>query len=215
MENQRDRNSISPKSVVLIADDDIAIKKIVGANLTARGYQVLLAADGIEAWNVFVEHSPDLIILDILMPHLDGFEVCSRIRMHSSVPIIFLSAYNGEDQRVRCLDMGADDFVAKPFCMNELLARIRAILHRFKAGTPVLSSFRCGELEIDFKNRCVCINRREVDVTPTEFSILYYLALNAGKTVSYNYLLHSVWGLKNNLNTGLLWVNTSPACGKN
>jgi DNA-binding response OmpR family regulator len=209
MGNQREIYGQNPGCSVLIADDDIAIKKFVGANLIARGYQVLLAADGVEALTIFEEHPLDMIILDLLMPRLDGFEVCRQIRLRSAVPIIILSAASGEDERVQCLDMGADDFVAKPFSLQELLARIKAIHRRLQLTAPVRSSFHCGDLEINFENCSVFLNKRGVDLTATEFSILYYLALNAGKMVSYDYLLQNVWGLKNNLNNRLLWVNIS------
>ena len=209
MEYQNYLTSANPKPLILIADDDIAIRKFVGANLIARNYQVLLATNGIEALTIFNKHSLDMIILDLLMPGLDGFEVCRQIRQKSAVPIIILSAADGEDERVRCLEMGADDFVAKPFSLQELLGRIRTIRRRFQMTAPVQSAFSCGNLEIDFENCTVFLNKKEVDLTATEFSILYYLALNAGNLVSYGYLQQNIWGPENNLNNRKLWVNIS------
>ena len=209
MTNRREITHENPKQRILIADDDIAIRKFIGANLIARNYQVLLAADGVETLTIFKDHPLDMIILDLFMPRLDGFEVCRQIRQRSNVPIIILSAAGGEDERVDCLEMGADDFIVKPFSLPELLARIRAIRRRFLAAVPVRSAFTCGDLEIDFENQTVFIKKREVALTTTEFSILYYLALNAGQAISYDYLLQNIWGPKYNSDNEILWVNIS------
>jgi two-component system, OmpR family, KDP operon response regulator KdpE len=209
MERHSSINSANPNLRILIADDDIAIRKFISANLIARNYQVWLAVDGLEALTIFKEHPLDLIILDLLMPHMDGIEVCRQIRQKSSAPIIILSASSREEIKVQCLDMGADDFMVKPFSLPELLGRIRAIIRRFQPKAPIQSSFNCGDLKIDFENRTACIKGQEIDLTSTEFSILYYLALNAGTPVSYQYLLQNIWGPKYSLNNRLLWVNIS------
>ena len=117
---------------ILIADDDPAILKFIRVNLEARGYEVLLAADGEQAINIIKKEVPDLILLDIMMPKMDGFEVCRRIREWSQIPIIILSAREGEMDKVKCLDCGADDYVTKPFPLRELLARIKAVIRESK-----------------------------------------------------------------------------------
>jgi DNA-binding response OmpR family regulator len=209
MEKLREIKDNSPKCSVLLADGNLAIRKFIGANLIARNYQVAQVADGVEALKIFNEQPLDIIILDLLIPRLDGFEVCRQIRQKSAVPIIILSAVRGEDEMVQCLDIGADDFIIKPFSLQELLSRIRAIYRRFRLTVPMRSSFICGDLEIDFGNSTVSRNKKEIELTATEFTILYYMALNAGKLVSYDYLLQNVWGLRNTLNNRLLWVNIS------
>jgi two-component system KDP operon response regulator KdpE len=209
VDNRGNISGLKNKARILIVDDDIVVRKFVGANLIARGYQVLMAANGEEALTIFEAHPLEMIILDLFMPALDGFAVCRQIRQKSSVPIIILSAAAGEDELVRCMEMGADDFIAKPFSLPELLARIRAILRRYRLTAPVRSAFNSGDLEIDFENRTVSLKKQNVDLTAHEFSILYYLALNAGKPVSCDYLLNNVWGPQYTANNRILWVNIS------
>jgi two-component system KDP operon response regulator KdpE len=181
---------------ILIVDDDLAIRKFVRANLEARDYETLMAADGAEALQVMEKELPDLVLLDIMMPQMDGFEVCRRLRQWSQVPIIMLSARGDESDKVECLDLGADDYITKPFGIEELLARVRAVLRRTEKvrATPAQPSFTCGNLVINFAERQVSVNDREVRLTPTEYNLLQELALNANKVLTHSILLHKIWG---------------------
>jgi DNA-binding response OmpR family regulator len=183
-------------SRILIVDDDPSIRKFIRANLEARDYEVLQAADGESALNILEKDQPDLIILDIMMPKMDGFEVCRRVREWSKIPIIMLSARDGEMDKVSCLDCGADDYMTKPFSLKELLSRIMAVLRRTKidAGESTLSKFQNGDLEIDFSRHTVNLKGEQIDLTACEYKILVYLALNAGRVVTPNQLLEKVWG---------------------
>jgi DNA-binding response OmpR family regulator len=194
---------------ILIADDDIAIRKFISTNLIKSNYQVMLAADGPQALDIYKVKPLNLIILDLSLPQLNGFEICRLIRQQSAVPIIMLSDTDEVDKKVQCFEMGSDDFVIKPFSIEELLGRIRAILRRVRLTSPVSSTFRCGDLVINFDNRSAYIDKQEIELTATEFAILYYLALNAGKPVSSDYLLQNIWGPEYVLNNRVLWVNIS------
>lgn len=209
MNNPQDSAKNNPQTSILIADNNIAIRKFISANLLKLNYKVRLAADGTEALDVFKDKPLDLIIIDLSLPHFNGREICRLIRQQSTVPIIILSNSGEEDDKIQCFEMGADDFVVKPFSIDELLGRIRAILRRVRLFTPVRSTFNCGDLEINFENHSAYIDNQEIELTATEFSILYYLALNAGKPVSSDYLLHKVWGPEYVLNNRMLWVNIS------
>jgi two-component system, OmpR family, KDP operon response regulator KdpE len=184
------------KTRILVVDDELVIIKLLKANLEAAGYQVFTALDGIEALEVVEKESPDLMVLDITMPKMDGFEVCRRVREWSQVPIIMLSALNDESDKVKCLDLGADDYVTKPFSKDELLARAKAVIRRMKKSDakPARPSFISGRLQIDFISRQVLIGGKEIKLTPTEYNLFQELTLNAGKVLTYNYLLNKVWG---------------------
>ncbi|MBN1188655.1 MAG: response regulator transcription factor [Dehalococcoidales bacterium] len=181
---------------ILAVDDDSSIRKFVRANLEARGYKVLLAGDGEEAIQVIEQELPDLIILDIMMPKLDGFEVCRRIREWSKIPIIMLSAREGETDKVRCLDCGADDYLTKPFSLRELLSRIKAVLRRTMSNpkSPSESRFLHGDLVVDFSRHTVTLQGEMVELTAVEDRILQYLTMNAGRVVTSSQLLEEVWG---------------------
>jgi DNA-binding response OmpR family regulator len=183
-------------SRILIVDDDPSIRKFIRSNLEARDYEVLQAADGESALNVLEKDQPDLIILDIMMPKMDGFEVCRRVREWSKIPILMLSARDVEIDKVRCLDCGADDYLTKPFSIKELLSRIMAVLISKKAdaGESPLLKIQNGDLEIDISRHTVNLNGEPVDLTTCEYKILVYLALNAGRVVTPNQLLEKVWG---------------------
>lgn len=183
---------------ILIVDDDPAIIKFVSANLKAEDYETLAAMNGTEALEFVESELPDLVILDIMMPEVDGVEVCRRIREWSQIPIIMLSARGGEQDKVRCLDLGADDYIAKPFGVEELLARVRAVLRRAEAvgATPAQPSFHHDNLDINFAQRRVTIAGQEVKLTPTEFRLLQELAVNSGKVLTHIQLLNKVWGLE-------------------
>jgi len=181
---------------ILIADDDLSILKFVRANLKAEDYETLTAMDGAEALQTIEMELPDLVILDIMMPKADGFEVCRQLREWSQIPIIVLSARGDESDKVRCLDMGADDYIAKPFAVDELLARIRAVFRRAEVvrAAPVQPSFSCDNIEVNFVERRVTTAGKEVKLTPTEYSLLQELVLNAGKVLTHIHLLNKVWG---------------------
>lgn len=184
------------RATVLIVDDELSIIKFLRANLRKNEYHVLTAMDGDQALRTIETEVPDLVILDIMMPVMDGFEVCRRIREWSQVPIIMLSARSDENDKVKCLDLGADDYITKPFGAGEMLARVNAVMRRAEsaAATPAQPAFSRGDLQISFARRQVTIADREVKLTPTEYSLLQELALNAGKVLTHTHLLNKVWG---------------------
>jgi len=184
------------KTRILVVDDELSIIKFLRANLEAKGYEVLTAMDGAEALRIIEMELPDLVILDIMMPKMDGFEVCRRLREWSQIPIIMLSARGDEQDKVKCLDLGADDYITKPFGASELTARVSAVLRRTKKTTPttIQPFFTCGDLKIDFGKRQVTVAGREVKLTPTEYALLQELTLNAGKVLTHTHLLSKVWG---------------------
>jgi DNA-binding response OmpR family regulator len=181
---------------ILIVDDDGGIRKFVRANLEAREYGVLMAADGQEGLQVLEKELPDLILLDIMMPKIDGFEVCRRVREWSKVPIIMLSARDGEMDKVKCLDCGADDYLTKPFSLIELLSRIKAVLRRVQDNTPLFCrpKYKCEELEVDLAQNRVYLNGTDLILTGTEYKILSFLVSNAGRVITSDQLLGKVWG---------------------
>jgi len=181
---------------ILIVDDDPAILKFVRANLEATDYRTLTAVDGAEALQTVERELPDLVILDIMIPKVDGFEVCRRLREWSQIPIIMLSALDNVVDKVKCLDLGADDYMTKPFGVNELIARVRAVFRRSQAieTIPVHPSFTFNDLNINFVKRQVTVSGREVRLTSTEYNLLRELVLNAGKVLTHNMLLGRVWG---------------------
>jgi len=183
---------------ILIVDDELAIIKFLRANLEAKGFETLAAMDGAEALETIERELPDLVILDIMMPKMDGFEVCRRLREWSQIPIIMLSARGDEGDKVKCLDLGSDDYITKPFGAHELIARVRAVLRRTEAaGTiPAQTSFTSGDLQINFAQRRVTIADKEVKLTPTEYSLLQEFVLNTGNVLTHAYLLNKVWGLE-------------------
>jgi len=196
------------KPRILVVDDELSIIKFLRANLEAKGYNVLAAMDGAQALQTFEMELPDLVVLDIMMPKMDGFEVCRRLREWSQVPVIMLSALGDEGDKVKCLDLGADDYITKPFGASELTARVRAVLRRTEAaGTiPTQPSFTSGDLEINFVKRRVTVAGNEVKLTPTEYALLQEFVLNAGKVLTHTYLLNKVWGSEYREDTQYLHV---------
>ena len=182
------------KTRILIADDEPKIRMFLRANLNARGYEVHLAEDGIEAVEMAGQVLPDLIILDVNMPRMNGIDACHRIREWADMPIIILSVRDEEKDKVRALDEGADDYVTKPFGMEELLARIRVALRRTSRAVIEIPIFQAGNLKIDFASRLVSINDEEIKLTRTEYELLVYLAINTGKVLTHREILHGVWG---------------------
>jgi two-component system KDP operon response regulator KdpE len=184
------------KTCILVVDDEVSIIRFVSARLRKEGYEIITASNGEEALLRAEEENPTLVLLDIMMPKMDGFEVCRRLREWSEVPIIMLSAKGEESDKVKCLDLGADDYVTKPFGGEELLARVRAVLRRAKVIGAVSDRppFTSGDLKINFAQRQVTVAGREVKLTPTEFGLLQELTLNAGKVLTHTHLLQKVWG---------------------
>ncbi|MDQ2713706.1 MAG: response regulator transcription factor [Chloroflexota bacterium] len=181
---------------ILLAEDEVALRDFVSRNLRARGFEVLEASNGLEAVALWEREDPHLLILDIMMPRMDGLEVCRRVREHSAVPIIVLTALDAESDKVTALDLGADDYLTKPFGVEELLARIRAVLRRTQS--EVISSTggiqRFGDLEIDLVGHTVQLRGAKVRLSPTEFSLLEQLVINAGKVLTHRMLLQRIWG---------------------
>ena len=186
------------KTRILIVDDEISIIKFLRTNLESNGYRVFAAMDGAEAIQAIEMELPDLVILDIMMPKMDGFEVCRRLREWSQIPIIMLSARGDESDKVKCLDLGADDYITKPFGKDELIARIKAVIRRAKAigAITTQSSFTTGDFEINFAQRSVTVAGEEIKLTPTEYNLLQELTLNAGKVLTHTHLLNKVWGME-------------------
>ncbi|MBI4494082.1 MAG: response regulator transcription factor [Chloroflexi bacterium] len=184
------------KPCVLVIDDERRFRDLLELNLTRRGYRVVLAPDGLAGLNLLEREAPDLVILDLMLPDLDGYEVCRRMREYSSVPIIVLTARAEEAHKVRGLRLGADDYVTKPFGAEELLARVEAVLRRshqpLEAVSPTI--FASGELVIDFAQRRVTVRGREASLSPGEYKLLHHLALNAGRVLVHEELLRRVWG---------------------
>jgi DNA-binding response OmpR family regulator len=182
---------------VLAVDDEPRYLEIIRFNLEAAGYQVDSAATGEEAVEAVAAKEPDLIVLDVMLPGIDGFEVCSRVRERSSCPIIMLTAKGAEDDKVRGLRLGADDYVTKPFSAQELLARVEAVLRRVRApetGDRQPVTISLGELDINRQRKQVTLSGREVRLSPTEYRLLLCLAVNAGVVLSRDELLTQVWG---------------------
>ncbi len=181
---------------ILLAEDEVALRDFISRNLHARGFEVLEASNGLEALAVWEREDPHLLILDIMMPRMDGLEVCQRVREHSAVPIIVLTALDAESDKVTALDLGADDYLTKPFGVEELLARVRAVLRRTQGEVkaPAGGVKQFGELEIDLTGHIVRLRGVEVRLSPTEFALLKELVINAGKLLTHRMLLQSVWG---------------------
>jgi len=182
------------KIKVLVVDDEPKIRMFIRANLEARGYEVYLAQDGTEAVEMTGRVVPDVIVLDLNMPRMDGIEACRRIREWADIPIIVLSVREDEKDKVRALDEGADDYVTKPFGIEELLARIRVALRRSAGTTTAVPVFTAGDLEFDFSKRVVKRQGQMVKLTRTEYELLAYLVSNCGKVLTHKELLHNVWG---------------------
>ena len=184
------------KPTVLVVDDEPRILRFVRAELESAGYGVETATDGAAALRAVEDGSPDLVVLDVIMPDLDGFEVLRRIRDFSSVPVILLTARGSDADKVRGLDLGADDYLTKPFSPDELSARVRAVLRRTApAGkAPLGGRFTVGDLVVDFDRRKVTVRGNEVQLSRTEWQLLQQLARNAGKVMVHEDLLVRTWG---------------------
>ncbi|HEX2850816.1 MAG TPA: response regulator transcription factor [Acidimicrobiales bacterium] len=182
-------------TTVLVVDDEPAILRAVTAGLKARGYAVVTAATGQAAIDAAAVASPDVIVLDLGLPDIDGIEVCRRLRQWTDTPVIVLSAEGSEQRKVAALDEGADDYVTKPFSTPELLARIRvALRHRREPGAPDAATLVVGELVIDVAHHRVTVGDEAVDLTPKEFDFLALLARYPGRVLTHRTILQEVWG---------------------
>ena len=180
---------------ILVVDDEREILRALQRNLTAHGYEVFTAESGEQALDEIAMHRPDLLLLDLGLPDMSGLDVCKRVRAGSSLPIVVLSVKDTERDKVLALDLGADDYVSKPFGMNEVLARIRVALRhsaQVQAGTEPI--FTAGPLRVDFAQREVTVDGAEVKLTPTEYDLLKVLITNHGKIMTRQMLLSQVWG---------------------
>ena len=200
---------MSQKKTILVVDDEPRYLRLVEVNLTTEGFGVRTAADGQQAVEAVAAEQPDLLLLDVMMPVMDGFTACERIREFSTVPIIILTAKGEERDRVRGLDAGADDYVVKPFSAQELLARVRAVLRR--AERQADSNFhqpiyRHHEMQIDLARAQVTCDEREVSLTATEYRLLQTLAAAEGRVLTTEDLLSEVWGPEYREDKEILWV---------
>ena len=178
---------------ILVVDDEPQIRRVLRSTLSTQGYVIMEAKTGEEALEWMRKERPDLVLLDINMPGMGGIEACREIRRGSDSPIIMLTVRNAEGDKVAALDAGADDYVVKPFGIEELLARIRAALRRYAAG-DALPPFVSKDLSIDFEARRVTVRDREVHLTPKEYDVLKHLVANQGKPLTHRRLLQAVWG---------------------
>ncbi len=181
---------------ILVVDDEKPLREFVARNLSVRGYEVLKAANGMEALAIFQTQPLDLIILDLMMPHMDGLELTQRIRRTSTVPIIVLSALDEERDKVTALDLGADDYLTKPFGVEELLARVRGLLRRasWQTSASPPERLRVGDIEMRVDQGVVTVKGQPVKLTRTEFDLLHYFMKNVGKVLPHRLILQQVWG---------------------
>jgi DNA-binding response OmpR family regulator len=198
-------------TTILIVDDEPRYLRLMQANLVTEGYKVLEATNGQEAVDIVAENHPDLVFLDIMMPVLDGFRACERIREFSNVPIIVVTARGNEHDRVRGLDLGADDYIVKPFSATELLARARAVLRRAQTsgGSFQQSIFTHSNLRIDFARAEVFKGEKMVFLSATEYRLLLQFAHNLGSVLTSEQLLTDVWGPEYREDKEILWVSIS------
>jgi two-component system KDP operon response regulator KdpE len=188
---------MSSQPRILVVDDEPQLTRVLRTGLKSRGYDVRAAADGLAGFEAFNDWHPDLVITDLAMPNVDGLELCRRLRAVSQVPIIVLSAKGEEKTKVEALDLGADDFVTKPFGIDELLARVRASLRR--ANTPPLNEatqtiLDSGDFHVDLESREITVRGKAIHLTPKEFDLLVYFIKHSGKVLTHRTLLAALWG---------------------
>ncbi|MBK6794592.1 MAG: response regulator transcription factor [Anaerolineales bacterium] len=194
---------------ILIVDDEPRYLRLLEANLRTEGYEVVTAQDGMQALDVFSSNPIDLVLMDVMMPRLDGFGATQRLREFTNVPIVILTARGEEQDRVRGLDLGADDYLIKPFSATELLARVRAVLRRAQAPSEAgqVRFFTHEELKIDFARAEVWRGEEPVSLSATEYRLLLQFAHNIGKILTSEELLTSVWGVEYKNDKEILWVS--------
>ena len=188
---------MSERPRILVVDDEPQLTRVLRTGLTSRGYDVRAAADGLAGFETFTDWHPDLVITDLAMPVMDGLELCRRLRAISAVPIIVLSAKGEEKTKVEALDSGADDYITKPFGIDELLARVRASLRRATTALtpePESTVLTAGDFNIDLETRKVLVAGREIHLTPKEFDLLVYFVKHSGKVLTHRTLLSAIWG---------------------
>jgi two-component system KDP operon response regulator KdpE len=193
---------------VLVVDDEMAIRRFLRTSLSAEGFEVIEAATGEQGLTSAARERPDLVLLDLGLPDLDGVEVTRRLREWSRVPLIIITVRDREAEKIRALDEGADDYLTKPFGLGELLARMRAALRRVPAAADQ-AAFEAGSLHIDFAKRVVKLDGAELQLTPIEYGLLRVLAANQGKVLTHRHLLREVWGVAYEQDTHLLRVHMS------
>jgi two-component system, OmpR family, KDP operon response regulator KdpE len=180
---------------ILVVDDETQITRVLRTSLSSQGYDLRVANDGETALEIMKDWTPDLVITDLSMPNMDGLELCRRLRSSTQIPIIVLSVRGEEKTKVQALDAGADDYITKPFGIEELLARVRANLRRIPVGeNEPASLIEVGDFHIDLAAHKVTVRRQEVHLTPKEFDLLVYLARHAGKVMTHRALLSAIWG---------------------
>lgn len=201
------------KTTIVTADDDPQLLRLVKRNLELEGYDVIAVSDGAQALEQVETQAPDLVLLDVMMPKMDGFSVLERVREFSSVPTIMLTARGQDQDKVRGLDLGADDYLTKPFSVDELLARVRAVLRRasFSAdnGAGLQAKTVVGDLVVDHAQHQVTLAGAEIPLTPIEYRLLAYLAQNAGRVVTQDLLIEHVWGPEYIGESHMLQVNVN------
>jgi len=179
---------------ILVVDDESQITRVLRTSLSSHGYDIRVANDGETALEIMKDWTPDLVITDLAMPNMDGLELCRRLRAKSQVPIIVLSVRGEERTKVKALDVGADDYVTKPFGIEELLARVRANLRRSRTEESEAGPIEAGDFKIDTNSRTVFVKDRSVHLTPKEFDLLVYMARQPRKVLTHRALLAAVWG---------------------
>lgn len=187
---------MNDKQRILVVDDEPQITRVLRRSLTSHGYDVRVAADGLAALQTFGDWPPDLVVTDLSMPGTDGLQLCRSLRAVSQVPVIVLSVRGEEKTKVQALDAGADDYVTKPFGMDELLARVRAALRRAAAAKTeeAATVLEVGDFRVDLENRSVAVKGSTVYLTPKEYDLLVYLVSHPGKVLTHRTLLTSIWG---------------------
>lgn len=187
---------MEPKPRILVVDDEPQLTRVLRTGLSAHGYEVRVAADGLSALETYGDWQPDLVVTDLAMPNMDGLELCRKLRAISTVPILVLSARGAEATKVEALDLGADDYITKPFGIDELLARMRVALRRANRGAsnPGPTILVAGDLRMDVESRAVTAGTRDVRLTPKEFDLLHYFMRNQGKVLTHRALLSAIWG---------------------
>jgi two-component system, OmpR family, KDP operon response regulator KdpE len=179
---------------ILVVDDEQQITVVLRSGLTKYGYDVRVANEGQAALELFDAWTPDLVVTDLSMPHMNGLQLCRELRARSSVPIIVLSVKNDEVTKVEALDLGADDYVTKPFGMGELLARVRATLRRSPAPSPETTVIEEGDFCVDLESREVKVEGKDIRLSPKEFDLLIFFIRNSGKVLTHRKLLAEIWG---------------------
>lgn len=179
---------------ILIIEDEKVIQNFLNLSLKSKKYEPIIAENGLLGISLFMSHNPDLVLLDLGLPDIDGTEVLKQIRSSSDIPIIIISARGQEKEKVYALDLGADDYITKPFNIEELFARIRVALRRYKPQDLKTSDFNLGGLTVNFEKRKVFVNEREIHLTPIEYKMLVLLIQNQGKVLTHRFIQQEIWG---------------------